>query len=324
MSGTFPPAFVVPPPPGFGAVLETPEVSALRRRLHGRVLEIVSRMPRPLAEDVAALLGRHGRTRTADQGDLFVLFPAPVWSFLHWVPAARQPDAERLHAAALLLHLWDDHLTDGQLAPDLAALHLRTELWRCLERDAAALCAAWGADPGLVAGHTERYLSATHAPRPPADLDSYCATAREQAALWTLLPRLLETGGRAEAGWSSLVEDFAVAWRLVDDAADVRRDAVAGIRSAVWWQLPGTGRAQWDARSPLTGRTDTPGYGLGAAPRDGSEAAGCAEAVTRVLARAAALLAAAVDRAAAAGEEGVATELLTARAGVLTSARRPW
>ncbi|MEU2968602.1 hypothetical protein ABZ687_26960 [Streptomyces ardesiacus] len=324
MSGFLPPASVVPPPPGFGAVLETPEVSALRRRLHGRVREVVSRMPRPLAEDVAALLGRHGRTRTADQGDLFVLFPAPVWSFLHWVPAAGHPDAERLHAAALLLHLWDDHLTDRQLTPDLAALQLRTELWRCLEQDAAELCAAWGADPGLVARHTERYLCATHARRTPADLDSYCSLAREQAALWTLLPRLLETGGRTEAGWSSLVEDFAVAWRLVDDAADVRRDAVAGIRSAVWWELPAAGRARWDGRARRPGRDDVSGYVLGDAQQDGSEEAGCAEAVGRVLARAAALLAAAADRAAAAGEEGVATELLTARAGVLTSVRRPW
>lgn len=324
MSGTLPPASGAPSPPGFGAVLETPQVSALRRRLHGRVLEVVSRMPRPLAEDVAALLGRHGRTRSADQGDLFVLFPAPVWSFLHWVPAARHPDAERLHAAALLLHLWDDHLTDRQLVPDLAALQLRTELWRCLEQDTSALCAAWGVDPGLVARHTERYLCATHAPRTPADLDSYCSIAREQAALWTLLPRLLETGGRAVAGWSSLVEDFAVAWRLVDDAADVRRDAVAGIRSAVWWELSGAGRARWDAWSRPDGRTDTSGDVHGAAPWDGSEDARCAEGVGRVLARAAALLAAAVDRAAAAGEEGVVTELLTARAGVLTSARRPF
>ncbi|WP_031035591.1 hypothetical protein [Streptomyces sp. NRRL F-5650] len=312
------------PPPGFGAVLETPEVSALRRRLHGRVLEVVSRMPRPLAEDVAALLGRHGRTRTADQGDLFVLFPAPVWSFLHWVPAARHPDAERLHAAALLLHLWDDHLTDGQLRPDLAALQLRTELWRCLEQDAAALSAAWGADPVLVARHTERYLGATHAPPTPVDLDSYCATAREQAALWTLLPRLLETGGRAAAGWSSLVADFAVAWRLVDDAADVRHDAVAGVRSAVWWELPAAGRARWDERARRPGGDDASGYVLEDAQQEGSEDAGCAEAVGGVLARAAALLAAAADRAAAAGEEGVATELLTARAGVLTSAPRPW
>ncbi|MFI2415181.1 hypothetical protein [Streptomyces sp. NPDC018947] len=308
MSGT---VHAAAPAPGFGAVLETPDVSALRSRLHSRVLEVVHRMPGPLADSAAALLDRHGRTQTADQGDLFVLFPAPVWSFLHWVPAARHPHAERLHAAALLLHLWDDHLTDRQLAPDLAALQLRTELWRCVEQDGAALCADWGAAPGLVARHTERYLCATHAPRPPVDLDAYCAAAREQAAVWTLLPRLLETGGRTTAGWSALVEEFALAWRLVDDAADVHRDAAAGIRSAVWWELPGAGRARWDAASRRAG---------GAAP---FVAAGCAEAVGRVLARAAALLGAAAERAAAAGEEGAATELLTARAGVLTSARRP-
>ncbi|MFI0262642.1 hypothetical protein ACH4OW_26800 [Streptomyces sp. NPDC017056] len=280
------------PRPGFGAIVEAPPLAALRCRLHDRLMEIVHRLPAPLARDCADLLNRHGRVPGSPTGNAFVLFPPPVWSFLHWIPAARHPDAERVHAAALLLHLWDDHLLDGQLPLTLAHVQLRTELWRECTAGAERLCHTWGVDPALAAGHTAAYLTAVHAaPRVDGPVGHRAGAGRE-AALWALVPSLL-----AAPELPAVIRDFAVAWRLVDDAADVPEDAAAGARSAVWWELAPADRVHWRPGA-MGGET------------------WCEGAVRRVLAEAARLLAAAQERAATAGLQGLAAELATAAAGV--------
>lgn len=278
-----------PRPPGFGAVHETSEVAALRRRLHARLSEAVQRLPAPLAADIVALLRRHGRTPQAPDGDVFVLFPAPVWSFLHWVPGARCAWAERAHVAVLFLHLLDDHLVDGQLPVNIARLQLRTELWRAFEESVVELCGCWGVSPAVADASAEEYLTSVHAPSEPAGLDGYEALAAAQAAMWTVVPRLLAASGRSGPELAGLVIDFAVAWRLVDDAADVVADARAGVRSAVWWELSPGERARW-----------------------GEPGEEYARAAAQVLARAGARVAAAADRARTAGLTGIAVELRTA------------
>ena len=118
----------------FGAVAPRPEIAALRRDLDDRLAAILSPLPAPLWREALSTLDRYA----GSAGDFYSLFYVPVWSFLHWVPAAAgEPldsallaDARTAQALGLFLHLWDDHLCDGQLAVDLLRLQVRTQAWQ--------------------------------------------------------------------------------------------------------------------------------------------------------------------------------------------------
>ncbi|MFG2978503.1 hypothetical protein ACGFYY_36650 [Streptomyces sp. NPDC048331] len=279
----------------FGAIAETAEVSALRGRLHRHLLDTASGLDPAWRECVMRELTAHGRSVRAPGGDFFARFPAPVWSFLHWVPTARgQAYAERNQALALFLHLWEDHLSDGQLPEEESFVRLRARAWQEWERSALALAAQWGAPVRLVGAHAAVYREAV-AHRRERSRDGYYRTAARQAALWTLLPAILAVTGRTAGRLGPVVTDFALAWRIVDDLADVEEDAAAGARSAVWWELPPRSRAGWgaDPGRPVAG-----------------------EAEGRLGRRAARLLVRAAYRAERAGLPGWAMEVRTAATGV--------
>lgn len=284
-------------PHGFGVVLQTPGVVALRGRLNRVVLATTDALPARLAEDVRAVLRRYA---PADD-DVLRLFPVPLWSFLHWAPPPGpvREHAERAHALALLLHLWDDHLVDGQLPLNLGRLHFRSALWADFTTAARALCTGLGLPADRADTDADTYLDAVGAPEEPADVPGYCAAFVRQAAIWTLVPRALEEAGAAPAGPAAVVRDFAVAWRLTDDIDDLAPDAAAGVRSAVW----------------IAREADGGQGGAGAGPARGTEAA-----VAGLRARAADLLTTAEARARKAGLAGAARELALSRIGLVQGA----
>ncbi|GHF52902.1 hypothetical protein GCM10010218_37950 [Streptomyces mashuensis] len=294
----------------FGAVHETHEVSALRVRLHGRLLEVVRQLPDALAGPVREEICSHGRSARHETGDFFARFPAPVWSFLSWVPSARTADAERAQALALFLHLWDDHLADGRLASTAAARRLRAAAWAEWECSARAACRAWGVPDRPVAEAGACYLRSVSpaggAGQPGAG--AHLRSAARQAAMWVLLPRALEQARATGPGLARAVRGFCLAWRIVDDLWDVAEDAAAGVRTTVWWELPRDARALWDER-PGPWRMPELRETIGRLGIDG-----------RLRARAVRLLTRAVRDAERAGLPGLAVELRTATVGVTGSA----
>ncbi len=281
-------------PHGFGVVLQPPGVGALRGRLNDVIADLAGASPAGLASDVRSVLRRY-----AGGADVVRLFPVPLWSFLHWALPARHPArglAERAHAASLVLHLWDDHLVDGQLGCTAARLHWRGLLWTEFTAAACALAEAVAASVTLVDRHTTAYLEAIQSTEACSDTDSYCSRFARQAAVWTLVPTLLEEYGAAPPGVSAVVETFATAWRLTDDINDVRQDAAAGVRSAVWHELGVLGRRAWDAGTP---------------PADAVGAAGM-----RLSVRAAQLLEAAAEVARRAALDGLVTEVRLSALGL--------
>ncbi|MCA9696773.1 MAG: hypothetical protein KC431_04535 [Myxococcales bacterium] len=205
---------------------------ALRTRLEADLDRTCAELPQPLAAAAGALLRRYGGGRLG-----FVeLFLTPTWSFL---AQQQHRQAERAQAHALLLHLLDDHLCDGQLATDAVSLHLRTAAWRRYEADLRDLAPEW------IDEHLTRYFRGLTHGRSLASLDDYLAQARDEAALWTAVPRLI-AGPRLAA----VVEDLCLAWRLLDDLQDGAADHRAGHRSALWWGAPVELRADWDSTRP--------------------------------------------------------------------------
>ena len=231
----------------FGVPAPAPAIDALGVRLAAHVRQLAAGLPAALRAEAEATLSGYCRGRP----HFIALFYRPVWSFLHWVgPCDPQllEQACRVQAASLFLHLWDDHLSDGQLAPDLVRLHLRSLAWRAFAESAETLRRAAGVAPERVSSLVDAYLSLTHRPGQAAGLADHAERMVQQVGIWRVAPLLfgqIVGGEAAGAALCRVVERFSVAWRLVDDIQDAASDVRTGQQSALNLALDDEGRAAW-------------------------------------------------------------------------------
>lgn len=222
----------------FGRVSRTPPTEALADTLEAEIWRIAGRLPPTLADDAARVLRGY-----PGPGRRFIdLFYQPVWSVLHWLapdPDSRQA-AVRVHALALMLHLWDDHLCDAQLPTDIMRLQFRSIAWQEMM---AAL-----ADDASSAELADTYLESVHARAPAASLDDHLARFERQIALWHAAPRMLAArrGHRVAASVASALSAFCAAWRMIDDIQDIDDDSVSGQDNCARLALTDARPAGWD------------------------------------------------------------------------------
>lgn len=238
----------------FGVVSEGTEIGRLRQAMNASMIQVAASLPEPLGKRAKQLFLELGPT----DGDFMRLFYVPMWSFLHHLGAdaglqshsVSQSCAQDAHAMALLLHLLDDHLCDGQLPATMTLLQLRTEAWQRFRASSLALSEQLGGDAGLFDEMAGLYLASVERAEDAADLDAYEQRFRWQMSTWTLVPRLIGYAAGGQAGAEALVgilEEFGVAWRLLDDIQDFYDDACKGERTSVWLELDREGRRSWDA-----------------------------------------------------------------------------
>lgn len=257
---------------GFGVPAADPAILALRADLDAKLHAVLAPLPAPMRAEADAIIDGY----CGVPGEFYRLFYQPVWSFLHWLPLrAAEPIAPALLDAArtaqalgLFLHLWDDHLCDGQLRVDQLRLQIRTDAWLAYGSACRRLCDAIAPGSTMVEEHLATYLGAIHIKEDIADLASFCSRFERQIAIWTLVPQLL---GRACGGvevataLTKLVQAFSNAWRLIDDVQDVEADMLAGVESAVWQCLDAAGRMAWSechARSREIGALEPESWGV--------------------------------------------------------------
>jgi hypothetical protein len=156
--------------------------------------------------------------------------------------------ALRTQACALLLHLWDDHLCDGQLETNMATVEFGSRLRNGFVESAAEMYAEVGLDPQATKDALDEYTEALRPGHEITRLENYIALAKRQFATWAVVPFAIgfaANGERAAADLAEAVLSFAVAWRLLDDIQDVAEDAQTGSKSAVWYAIDETGRELW-------------------------------------------------------------------------------
>ena len=297
----------------FGRPPQDLAIDALAARLNAEVLGLAAGLPAALrAEAYAALHGYGGGVR------LFIeLFYRPVWSFLHWLPA---PDAEalrlacRVQAMSLFLHLWDDHLADGQLAPDLVRLHLRSLAWQAFS-EAAERLRVVAAAAGPVAGAdalVAEYLETSHRPGIATSLADHAARMVQQVGIWRVAPLLyggIVAGPAGARALCRVVERFSVGWRLVDDVQDAAEDVRSGQQNALELALDAEGRRAWALCRERSAGLSQPDAGAWAAVCRAIGRGG----LVAVLARVNAELDDAAQAAAGQGWVGLAAELAACR-----------
>ena len=224
------------------------------------------------------------------------LFHRPVWSVLAWLDAepGRRAAAIRAHALALFIHLWDDHLCDGQLTTDIVTLQIRSLAWREMEQSLA--------DDALSPRLLSTYLDAIHGRGTADSLESHLRHFTREIAIWRAAPLGLAAprGERMAVLVDEALTQFCLAWRLIDDIQDLDEDRSTGQDNSVRLVMDAAAAARWDA-----GRGIPPG----AVPVD----QGCLDAVGRVLDQARGALARAGDAAAAAGLAGWAEDIAASR-----------
>lgn len=248
---------------GFGAVTRTPETGALQNELNELLFRTITELPPAFQEEAASVVSSY----SGGDRNFFGLFYVPVWSYLHWAPAAarRAVDKDLLaaakvaHALSMFLHLWDDHLCDGQLKIDMLRLQLRTVAWRRFEQASRFVCQRAGVPEGMLYDHIADYLDALHHLGEVNTLDAYCRRFARQVGIWTITPRVLGThlaGPGTAEDLRRTIEMFAIAWRLIDDVQDTHADMMSGQPTAVFIELDQEGRALWEecrARSEALG-----------------------------------------------------------------------
>lgn len=234
----------------FGVPTHDPAVRTLASQLNAVLVSLGSEVPPSLASVFAERLAAY-----PGPGRRFIeLFYVPAWSFLHWTKVlcvgkddSVFSEAREAHALSLLLHLWDDHLMDGQMAPDMVALHMRTIAWRRFRAAVDRLTRATGGKPkadGLIEAYLEAHLEETE----PKDLDAFLARFLRQIGIWRVAPALLGQMMEPAAadGLLRIFDLHAMAWRIMDDLQDARADCGRGRNTAVRLALSDEGRALWD------------------------------------------------------------------------------
>lgn len=237
---------------GFGVPDLPDALLELRSDMQARLHASFQHLPMPMQQEAHSIVQAY----SGRDDEFFRLFYQPVWSFLHWVVAYAAPpipesaidDARTAQALGLFLHLWDDHLCDGQLHTTQLTLQVRSDAWAAYRSAALRLAQHMGTPNTLVDEHCATYLSAIHIPEAIDNLNDFCARFERQIAIWTLVPRLISPAIGGEPVGEDLVrllKAFSNAWRIMDDVQDVEDDVVAGVESAVWQSLNAQGRQLW-------------------------------------------------------------------------------
>ncbi|MET9834749.1 hypothetical protein ABZ078_36925 [Streptomyces sp. NPDC006385] len=243
----------------FGEVPLTAEHQALCRWLNGRIPALCARMPTPL-RDTALLALQIGLCQGSARNvaRFYDKYYAPAWTVIPCLAAGtthrhvngdRVLDALGAQAAAMFLHLLDDHLADGDLPVDHLFLHLRTEAWNEFRACLARLSEDVPGSELIVEPLVERYFTHIHNPPEQEDLSSYEAVFRGQSATWLIAPLLTAAlaghGPERQVSLREMYEEFCLAWRALDDLRDCAADAAAGQPTAIFHLLPPRHRNGW-------------------------------------------------------------------------------
>lgn len=241
----------------FGEVQLAAEHQPLRAWLNRRVPAFCDRMPAALRDSALLAVQAHvTRYRACHVAAFYDKYYPPAWTVIPFLASSRggvDPgqvhDALGAQAAAMFLHLLDNHLTDGDIPVDNLFLQLRTEVWGEFRDTLGRLAGSDQEAKRTVESLVDLYFSRIHRHPDRPDLAAYKEVFRGQAATSLIAPLLIAARTGYDTGQRRLIrsmyEEFCLAWRILDDLRDAVTDAAADRATAVFHLLPPESRSVW-------------------------------------------------------------------------------
>ena len=250
------------PPIRFGAVRLTDGTEVFRRQMNQEMLALMRSLPSSRHTEAVVFFMRHLRSPITPEFDFFRSYTAPIWSVLYWLEemppadagltAEDRRNARTGHAMALFLHLFDDHLHDGQLPATHLSLLLRSQAWLRMQMALEQLAVGVTNGTRIIRGFIDDYYATIESSPPEDTLESYCDHFRRQMATGMNVPVLAASkmgfGDDFIRALQAAYGAVGIAWRLLDDWQDRETDLAAGCHSAIYYCLPAEMRLIWDQK----------------------------------------------------------------------------
>jgi hypothetical protein len=245
---------------GFGAVSLSGQEKKFRSELNDEIISLCKSLPQSTQVDALFFIMHYWGIEFGQELDFFSYYYVPSWSIIYWLihstpksirlKQAVKRSAKTAHAMTLFLHALDDHLNDSEIPTTHLSLLLRSESWRIMNDALYSL--ADGVDGGheIVQGFIDDYYSSIISSRKVESLDSYCGLFRKQIATWLIVPTLMTKKVTSDARFTDAIQtslgSFTIAWRLLDDIQDIKKDMINSVHSSIYICLSPDLRIYWD------------------------------------------------------------------------------
>ena len=248
----------------FGRIPLTVEQQKFYQLINDRIIDLCRSLPKSTRIRATHFLLQYAGLSIGDKLDFFRRYHVPAWSILYWIRDLRSDPGNMpdnvvdcmitIHSMAMLLHSLDDHLSDGELAPDHILLLLRSQSWHHMQQAIVSLDRRIDGGSSRASLAIDRYYAAIQSANSPGSIEDYCIRFEDQMQTGLVAPQLmlscLETPQELKTGILQAYCHFGVAWRLLDDIQDIEEDLQKRVHSAVYVSLPEDVQNIWDQPNP--------------------------------------------------------------------------
>jgi len=214
------------------------EESSLYSELNLAMFKSIKQLPLSLQETVTLFLLEYSGIALSPN-EFFQKYPKAVWVILNdLINKYKYNDtiykmSVQAQSMSLFIHSLDDHLCDGQIPLDLAKLHLRTTVWNVFEKTCGNLFSELRVEEDLYEENINIYFSSSFLESVDS-LDDYLNRSKRQSTLWQIVPLMLAASEHRQSV-QFIIEQFIMAYRIIDDLEDWKADAIAGEKSSIYF-----------------------------------------------------------------------------------------
>jgi hypothetical protein len=252
----------------FGVLHIDDGLKAWQETVNNEIISMCRGLPSSKQTEAFLLLMKYAGISIGEKFDFFKKFYPCSWTILAHIAAYKNiTDPEnfreiiKAHAMAMFLHSIEDHLTDGEVSPNIITLLLHAEAWRIYKSNLEKIAESIGISKEFIDKYINRYYSSIGSDPAKSSLEGYCYHFRDQMANTTLIVDLCAISNNIENEKKTDIieafECFGIAWRLLDDINDFEEDLSSGTRNAFYYAFDKGGQSIYEKFS-ITERGQSP------------------------------------------------------------------